>query len=75
VTRNSANLLKEYRNYLWKCDKEGKVIAGVPEDGNDHCLDAVRYAVDSLIPVMRKREYALNLPSFITQQKSKNRAR
>ncbi|MDO8094435.1 MAG: phage terminase large subunit [Candidatus Brocadiales bacterium] len=56
VTRNSANLLKEYRNYLWATDKDGKLLPGVPEEGNDHCLDAARYAINSLVPVIRKKE-------------------
>lgn len=51
VTKRSTNLIKEYRNYLWKTDKEG-IILNVPEDGNDHALDAVRYALESMRPVM-----------------------
>lgn len=64
VTRNSANLLKEYRNYLWATDKDGKLIAGTPEDGNDHLLDATRYAINSLVPVIRRKELftAINVP-------------
>lgn len=56
VTKNSVNLLKEYRNYLWAVDKDGKIMPGIPEDGNDHALDAVRYAIGSLVPVIRRRE-------------------
>lgn len=46
VTRNSVNLLKEYRNYLWMVDKNGKILT-IPEGGLDHALDAVRYALAS----------------------------
>lgn len=56
ITKNSVNLLKEYRNYLWAVDKDGKILPGIPEDGNDHLLDACRYAVSSLVPVIRRRE-------------------
>jgi len=49
VTKRSLNILKEYRNYLWQTDKDGKII-NVPEPGFDHSLDAVRYAVESLTP-------------------------
>lgn len=45
VTKRSVNLIKEYRNYLWTTDKNGKVL-NVPEDGWNHCLDAVRYALN-----------------------------
>jgi len=55
-TRRSVNLAKEYSNYLWDVDKEGKIIPGVPAPGRDHLLDAARYAINSLIPVQRRRE-------------------
>lgn len=56
ITKRSVNLLKEYRNYLWSVDKDGHVLAGIPEGGNDHMLDALRYAINSLVPVIRRRE-------------------
>ena len=68
VTRGSANLLKEYRNYLWDTDKNGNTIAGQPTDGNDNCLDAARYAINSLIPVIRKKEL-----TPLTRQASRQR--
>jgi len=62
VTKRSASLLKEYRNYLWAVDKDGKILPGQPEGGSDHLLDGVRYAINSLVPVIRKRELYQNLP-------------
>lgn len=57
VTKRSVNLIKEYRNYLWKTDRNGKVVSpNEPEEGDDHCLDATRYAMTSLIPVIRRKE-------------------
>lgn len=47
VTKRSLNLIKEYRNYFWIKDKNGKVI-NEPNEGFDHGLDAVRYAIVSL---------------------------
>ena len=49
VTKRSINLIKEYKNYLWKVDKDGKII-NTPESGWDHQCDAVRYALESLKP-------------------------
>jgi len=46
VTKRSLNLLKEYRNYLWQTDRDGKVI-NVPEDIFNHFMDAIRYALAS----------------------------
>lgn len=49
VTRRSVNLIREYRNYLWAVDRNGNVISpNVPEAGEDHCMDALRYAMTSI---------------------------
>lgn len=48
MTKRSVNLIKEYRNYLWQTDKDGKTI-NVPEGGFDHALDAVRYKLSSVL--------------------------
>ena len=47
VTSRSLNLIREYRNYLWIVDKNGKIL-NVPENGNDNCMDALRYALVTL---------------------------
>lgn len=47
VTKRSTNIIKEYRNYLWLTDKNGKVL-NIPEGGFDHLMDAIRYAIVSL---------------------------
>lgn len=49
VTKSSINLIREYRNYLWMTDREGKTI-NEPSGGLDHALDAVRYKLYSLRP-------------------------
>lgn len=48
VTRRSSNIIREQKGYLWKTDRNGKIIPGVAEDGNDHALDAGRYAMEDL---------------------------
>jgi len=47
VTKRSTNLIKEYRNYLWETDKEGKTL-NVPQDFLNHSLDAIRYGFDAV---------------------------
>ncbi len=47
VTKRSTNLLKEYRNYVWITDKDGKII-NEPTDINNHAMDALRYAMVSI---------------------------
>lgn len=38
---------QEFLDYEYERDKEGNVISGYP-DGNDHCIDAVRYATNRI---------------------------
>lgn len=52
VTRRSTNIIHEYRNFLWSTDKNGKVLQ-VPEEGYDHTMDAIRYAITSLPRMIR----------------------
>jgi phage terminase large subunit len=49
VTKRSVNVIKEYRNYLWQTDKDGKIL-NEPEKGFGHSMDAIRYAFDSYQP-------------------------
>lgn len=63
VTKRSLNLIKEYRNYQWTTDKNGKVL-NVPEPGWDHCSDAARYAFMSLEPVSSR--------SFVSESSHSN---
>lgn len=48
ITKRSINIIKEYRNYLWETDKDGKIL-NVPEHTFSHSMDAGRYAMSSLI--------------------------
>lgn len=57
VTKRSLNLIREYRNYMWKTDKEGRIL-NVPEDMFNHALDAIRYGMESLRP-RQDREKAI----------------
>lgn len=43
MTKRSTNLIKEYRNYTWLTDKDGKVI-NEPDHLYSHSMDATRYA-------------------------------
>ena len=44
ITKRSVNLIKEFRNYTYKQDKEGK-FTNEPIDAYNHGIDAVRYVV------------------------------
>lgn len=62
VTKTSNNLINEYRKYFWQTDDNDRVI-NEPQDGNDHALDAVRYALTSIYPDYRQR---VSPPKFAT---------
>lgn len=47
VTKRSVNLIREYRNYFWRKDREGKTL-NTPVDDFNHLMDALRYAVSSM---------------------------
>ncbi len=49
VTKRSINVIKEYRNYLWMTDRDGKIL-NEPDHLYSHSMDAIRYGMDSLRP-------------------------
>ena len=72
ITKRSVNGIKEQRNYLWKVDRNGKII-NEPEGGLDHFLDAVRYGMTSLVGVKqndreRMRQIGTARMNFITNE-------
>lgn len=44
ITKRSIDTLKEYRNYLWMTDKDGKII-NEPSPIWNHHMDDIRYAI------------------------------
>lgn len=49
LTKRSVNIIKEYRNYVWITDRDGKII-NEPVDLFNHAMDGGRYAMESLKP-------------------------
>jgi len=47
IVYNGKNLKREYLSYAWRKTRGGKIL-DEPQDGNDHLLDALRYAIDDL---------------------------
>jgi phage terminase large subunit len=48
MTKRSFNVIREYRNYLWQTDKNGKII-NEPEHQFSHLMDASRYGITPLV--------------------------
>lgn len=49
VTKRSINTIKSYRNYLWKVDKDGKIL-NVPDHEWSDEMDAIRYGMSNFYP-------------------------
>lgn len=49
LTKRSINGIREYNNFLWKVDKDGKII-NEPEHTFKHFMDAVSYGMNDLRP-------------------------
>jgi len=59
ITTTSNNAIQEFRNYKWKEDKSGK-LTNIPEDKNNHIIDAVRYATYSILSRPNFGRYTIN---------------
>lgn len=55
VTKRSANIIKEYRNYLWATDKNGKIL-NEPEHAFSHSMDALSYGFVTLLSEHKKSD-------------------
>ncbi len=62
VTKRSVNLIKEYRNYMWKTDSDGRVL-NIPEDMYNHGMDAIRYGLDGYVNTRKKEVGAVMMGS------------
>lgn len=58
ITRRSANILREYRNYLWMTDRDGRII-NEPEHEYSHSMDMIRYGIVSILkqPDTKARQF------------------
>jgi phage terminase large subunit len=66
VTSRSHNLLKEYRNYLWKVDNNGKPFSpNIPIDYDNHLMDALRYGFSNYNERPKPKAY---IPTFTHHQ-------
>ena len=63
ITKRSVDTIKEYRNYLWEVDRNGRVL-NEPIGIYNHSMDAIRYGMCSLTPVIQRQDFINNLPRF-----------
>ena len=74
VTKQSTNIIKEYRNYVWITDKDGKIL-NEPDHLWSHSCDAFRYGMASLEmnTQMDAQERADRMLSRLRNNESQNR--
>jgi PBSX family phage terminase large subunit len=60
-TERSFNVDREYRNYFWKTDNNDRII-NEPEEPFHFIMDACRYPIVSLAPVINRRELINQIP-------------
>jgi len=60
VTKRSAEVIREYRNYLWKVDKNG-IVLNEPDHLFSHSMDAIRYGFNDFYDVDNDNEQNFNL--------------
>lgn len=53
VTKRSLNVIKEYRNYMWETDKDGRIL-NIPIDMFNHHMDGIRYGFENLVPKVQE---------------------
>ena len=57
VLKASQNIIKEYKNYLWMMDKNGKIINEPDPVCEDHHMDGLRYALSTLGRLKQAENY------------------
>jgi phage terminase large subunit len=62
VTKESTNLIQEFRRYKWLTNKDGQKL-NKPIDSFNHALDAVRYVALNKLREQKKGAYAISIVS------------
>jgi phage terminase large subunit len=63
VTKRSIDIIKEYRNYLWMTDKNGRVL-NEPEHEFSHSMDAIRYGITSMVHPNASGQVSVYIPTY-----------
>jgi phage terminase large subunit len=71
ITERSVKTIKEYRQYQWKKDRNGKSFnPPVPEDGFDHSMDGIRYAITSIIKPEKKGTVVTRTKNYVSPNRT-----
>lgn len=56
-TKRSTNIAKEFRNYLWKVDDDGKILNDPDPSCSDHHMNGIEYALSTLGKLKQQEHY------------------
>ena len=62
LTKRSTETIKAYRNYLWKTDKEGKIL-NEPDHFLSDAMDAIRYGLSDYRPKIEPKTLLKRKPT------------
>ena len=57
ASKQSKNLLQEYQYYIWESSRDGQMVNKIKQNGMDHLMDSLRYAVTT--GLARPREFVI----------------
>ena len=68
INKKCVNLISEFEMYSYDDDKGERNENENPIKANNHALDALRYLVSSLLPVITRQEFINNLPRLYVKE-------
>ncbi len=74
INKKCVNLISEFEMYSYDDDKGEKNEQENPVKANDHALDALRYLISSLLPLIQRNTFMENIPRRVVEEE-KNPAR
>lgn len=64
INKRCVNLIAEFEMYSYDDGAEDRNEQENPVKANDHALDALRYLVSSLLPMIQRQSFIENLPRY-----------
>ena len=64
INKRCINLIAEFEMYSYDDDQLERNEQENPVKANDHALDALRYLVSSLLPVIQRNTFIANMPRY-----------
>ncbi len=75
INKRCVNLISELEMYSYEDENLERNDKENPIKNHDHALDAMRYVVSSLLPLIERQDYIARMPVYHGPQKNQNPAR